>query len=536
MTEGGLHPRRRLASLVVVSAALLAVRLAAAARVGFGDSEALYASYALHPRPAYLDHPGLIGAVARTIGGGSAPSPTTAHVVTSICSTAVPWLMTLACRACGAPWRRALAGGVVTALVPEMAIGLFGLTPDLPLALSWIGALGLAALALTRSPSTPLATAAFAASGLLSGVAAASKVSGLLLALALAVAYTTPPARGHARTAAPWAGLAAGLLVVAPIGWFEVRAGWPMLRHRLIDTQSAAGCSLRNAFALVAGQLVYLSPGVAALAVPAFRQLWARRTDAVGALLLSACAVPGALLALLCLWSRVAEPHWVAPALLPLVPAYCRGPTGPPSKWGIAAVGLAGAMVFAVYGWALVPAAVRLAPSSYDPRLDITNELYGWPDVVAVVRSELSAAGSGIDTPPEDVAVVAPHWVLCGQLEAGLEGVAHVGCNTPVPDDFDDWWPRARWRAAEIVVWVSDMRFGPPPDLPGHATLRSRKVRVTRGGRVVREFTVTVLSRRALASASGLTRPSLAARRREAGRGRRRRKDSAWSEACRRRI
>ena len=30
-------------------------------RFGFGDSEALYACYALHPQPAYLDHPALIG-------------------------------------------------------------------------------------------------------------------------------------------------------------------------------------------------------------------------------------------------------------------------------------------------------------------------------------------------------------------------------------------------------------------------------------------------------------------------------------------
>ena len=72
-------PRVALVTLTAVSLALLAVRLVAAKTVGFGDSEALYASYALHPQPAYIDHPGLVGIVARTIGGGAAPTPEHAH-------------------------------------------------------------------------------------------------------------------------------------------------------------------------------------------------------------------------------------------------------------------------------------------------------------------------------------------------------------------------------------------------------------------------------------------------------------------------
>src|SRR5271166_2548898 len=114
-------------ALRAVTAGLLALRLVAAGRVGFGDSEALYASYALHPQPAYLDHPGLIGGIARAIGGGTAPGPERAHVVTSALATLVPWVMALACRASGAPPRRALATGLVFALVPEISIGLFAM-------------------------------------------------------------------------------------------------------------------------------------------------------------------------------------------------------------------------------------------------------------------------------------------------------------------------------------------------------------------------------------------------------------------------
>src|SRR5580698_7245569 len=118
------------AALRAATAAFLALRLVAASRVGFGDSEALYASYALHPQPAYLDHPGMVGVFARAIGEGTAPGPERAHVVTSVLATLVPGVMALLCRAAGASWRRSLRTAIVVALVPEMAIGLFAMTPD----------------------------------------------------------------------------------------------------------------------------------------------------------------------------------------------------------------------------------------------------------------------------------------------------------------------------------------------------------------------------------------------------------------------
>jgi hypothetical protein len=482
------------AALAAISVALLAVRLFAASRVGFGDSEALYAAYALHPQSAYLDHPGLIGVFARFVGGGTAPSPERAHEVTALLATAVPWAMALLCRAAGATWRRSLTTAIVVALVPEMAIGLFAMTPDLLLALLWIASLTLSAVALQAPPGGSRASLAFAGAGLLAGAAGASKVTGLLLLPALVAAYASRPARPHARTIAPWAGIAAGLVVLAPVFVFEARSGWPMLVHRLSDTQSAAGLSLRNAAALVGGQLAYLSPLVAFLVVVAAREAWRGRADAVGTLLLAASAIPAAVLVPLALWSRVAEPHWVAPAMLALGPALARSSAALSRRLVVASAAIAAACVIAVHAWVLVPGALRLAPASYDARLDIANELYGWPEVLSAVREEVAAQASpGL----EDVSVVGPHWVICAQLEADLRGDVRVGCNTPIRDDFDTWWPRDRWRNAESIVWVTDDRYGPPPRLPLHALFTLRKIRIKRADRVVRTFTIAVLLRRA---------------------------------------
>jgi hypothetical protein len=316
---------------------------------------------------------------------------------------------------------------------------------------------------------------------------------------ALAVAYTARDARAHARTLAPWAGLATGALVLSPVVSFEASRGWPMLQHRLVETQASAGLSLRNVGALLGGQLAYLSPLVAWLAVRAARALWQERSDAVGVLLLASCVVPLAGLVPLCAWSRVAEPHWLAPALLALVPAAARAAQAPSRRLVVASCVVAGSMAAAVHAWVLAPPLQRLVPSSsYDARIDIANELYGWSEAVRAVREEaLSAWTPGGER--GNLVVVGPHWVVCAQLEAALRGDLPVGCDTPIRDDFDDWWPRPRWRQSDVIVWVTDARFGPPAALPDHGILREREVRVERGGRIVRVFTIAVLTRSARA-------------------------------------
>jgi hypothetical protein len=492
------HPRAEVAALAGVTVVLAAVRFVAAREVGFGDSEALYAAYALHPQPAYLDHPGLVGVLARAIGGGTAPTPAGAHAVTTVVAGLLPWLMALACRAGGASWGRAAAAALVFALAPEVAVGLFAMTPDLCLALAWTLGLVFASVALRDKPGSARAACAFAVAGLMAGVAVASKVTGLAWMAALAVTYASTPARAHAKTIAPWAGLAAGAIVVAPIAAFEARLGWPLLHHRLVDTQAGAGLSWRNAGALVGGQIAYLSPVTAFLALRALRDAWRSRAEPVGRLLLASSVVPLAVLVPLCLWSRVAEPHWIAPALLSLVPAAARSPTPPSRRLVVAASAVAAGIVAAAYAWVLVPSLQRLAGGAYDSRLDIANELRGWPAAVAAVEKEAASIAPAASATRGEIAVVAPHWVLCAQLDAALRGSIPVGCDSPIRDDYDDWFPRARWRRADFVVWVTDNRFPDAPPPSDFAVVTTRDVTIFRGGHAARVFHVSLLARRGL--------------------------------------
>lgn len=514
-----LWGRAAFVALLGLTVGMLGIRLYAAQVVGFGDSEALYACYAAHPQPAFLDHPALVGMVARAIGEGAIPTPLRVHAVTSVLATLVPWLVFGTARALSAARGPAALAALIVAVIPETAVGLFGLTPDLLLAPAWLGVLALAGVAMRAAPSSNRSAAAFLAAGLLAGVACAAKVSGLLLYGALALTYVAAAmspaaglrddqrARAAVRTMWPWAGLVAGLVVVAPIVLFEAQTGWPMLRHRFIDTQhdAGAGVVLRNLGALVGGQLAYLSPVFAVLAVIVARDLFRERSrDAISRLLFCAFAVPVVPLLVMCVWSPVAEPHWLAPALLalPLHAARRIGETALASR-RVTTIALAVSALLTViaHAWVLTPASARLLPDSADPKLDIASELYGWPTAIAAVKEQMATASTPFDPEGREVVVVGPHWTICAQLQAALPGV-RVGCATPVPDDFDAWLPREQWRAAEHVLFVTDNRFpGDGADqLPAHVKEAQSRVRVLRGGKTARIFELHLYDRRAQGS------------------------------------
>jgi hypothetical protein len=511
-----------LVALLVISIVLLGLRLYAASLVGFGDSEALYATWAAHPQPAYLDHPGLVGVVASVIGEGAIPSPLRTHVITSFAATLVPWIAYATARALGAARGRAAVAGLVLAVVPETAVGLFALTPDLLLAIAWLGALLCAGIGLRATPGGTRSTTAFLGAGLLAGIACAAKVSGVLLVVALLAAYVSIARKaakngsaddvtdGHiersaVRTVWPWAGILAGLVVVVPIALYEAKTGWSMLQHRFVDTQHGAGLALRNAGGLLGGQLAYLSPVFAFLALLAARDLVRERSrDAISRLLFFAFAIPILPLVALCLWSPVAEPHWIAPALL-VLPLHVarRGGALASAALGsrrtfLIATTVAALFTLSAHAWVLIPESARLMPTEADAKLDIANELYGWPTAIGAVKEQMKGAGTPFDPEGREVVVVGPHWTVCAQLQAGLPGI-HVGCATPVPDDFDRWLPREHWRKAEHVLFVTDNRF--PGDggeqLPAHVQTGRSRVRVLRAGKTARIFELVLYERRA---------------------------------------
>jgi len=482
--------------LLVLTLAMLLVRLYAARVVGWGDSEALYATYATHPQPAYLDHPGLVGVFASALGGGRLPSAAAAHVATAALATAFPWIVVVVARSLGAAPRPSAIVGLVVAATPEIGVGLFAMTPDLLLAFLWLAFLGLGAAALEAPKGTARAAALFVAAGLFVGAASTAKVTGLLLLPAMAAAVWTDGT--HRKTPWPWVGMLVGLVPLVPIVRFEAARGFPMLHHRLVDTQHAAGVSLRNLGALFGGQLVYLSPVIAILAVLVARDLVrARKEDAITRLLFWTFAIPLVPLVALCAWSRVAEPHWLAPPLLALPIFAARRGLAFSRKLVGSAVAIGLALVAAVYAWVLSPSLLRFAPASYDAKADISNELFGWRDAARAANEMMQDTTSETGEVPW---LVGPSWMVCAQLQATSPD-ARVGCVTSIPSDFDDWAPRSRFLQSNALVYVTEAkpfeREEPPlPDaLRAFHVARTERVSIVRGGKVVRAFRLALLEK-----------------------------------------
>ncbi len=488
--ERTLSDRKAIFALGTLTFVLLTVRAFAARTIGFGDSEALYVSYALHPQAAYLDHPGLVGLFAHSIG--AIDGPKAAHSVSSVLCSSIPWFLFAALRATGVNTLRSVVGASLFALVPEICVGLFAITPDLLLAPAWILSLACAATALSSETGSTKSFVAFVLAGFLAGIGAAAKVSGLLLMAALA--YTYVRSKEHRSSAAPWIGLFLGSLTIVPVFEFENRWGFPMLTHRLVSTQAGAGVSLRNLGAVLGGQFAYLSPVVAVLVFVIARDLVRRRSESpVHHLLFAAFIVPLVPLLLFCLWSRVAEPHWLAPPLLALAIYGARMDLS--KRWITWSFVSAGTSSLLVHAWILMPSLLRFAPASYDATLDISNELYGWPQAIEAVKEEVAPERN----PHDKVTVVGPHWVVCAQLQAGLGRDTPVGCAGDARSDFDDWLPRKSWQSADRILFVTDKRF--PTDVeklfPNHARTSQSHVSILRAGRIVRVFTLTLIERRA---------------------------------------
>jgi hypothetical protein len=488
--------RRTLLLALSISLCLLALRLDLAKTVGFGDAEALYVAYSLHPQPGYLDHPGLVGWIAGLLGSGIPVTPERLHVVTALLSTLLPWLGVLAARELGAETPYALRAFFPLALVPELAIGLFALTPDLPLGYCWLATLACAGRA-QRAPRQSLASlVAYIGVGVGAAVACLSKASGALLALGVFLSMLRRAELARFRSLGPWAGLLLFGIVAQPLVRWEVEQGFPMFRHRLVNTQADAGFSLRNALQVIGGQLLYVTPpflwGAYLLARELYRRLDA---DALDRLLQWTTAVTFVPLLIFCLYSRVAEPHWLAPALLGIALHLAR--SNVVRRW-LARAALAVGILMAFAGWAWVRTTLPLALGDrlggYEPKYDPSNDLYAWQVGGPLLSERVEQAHERTARRP---VVVGPHWVVCAQAELALGGQVRVGCNSPIEDDYDRWLPRARWQSAPLVLFVTDSRFEfeLPTAFADYEIVSKEDAEVRRGGRVVRTITVVELER-----------------------------------------
>lgn len=399
-TRGTAGPARRVSPVLVLVLTGAAVRLVVAALVPITPDEAYYAAWSRHLEAGYLDHPPL---VAWLIAGSLRVF---GHHVLAVRAPAVllqagtTLLAAALAGARGGPMS-ALVAALMLQAAPVFSLGAVLMTPDAPLAFAWVATLW----ALERA--VRLNRRWFLAVGLFLGLAALSKISAGLLALALLVALLVgPDGRKLAATAWPWVAAALSAAIASPFLAWNAARGWPSFGFQFRHGLGGQQFSLVRLVGSLGAQAAYVSPVLFLLAAGAAWRALQRGEDVVDRAMafsglpvvafftLAAALTPGSL------------PHWPAPAWLSatILLAIAR------PRWPRAGVITGLAMTCAVL---LALAADVALPLRTDP----LDELRGWREAAAAAR----AASGG-------ARLAANHWIAMGLIGwYADEDVAYVG-------------------------------------------------------------------------------------------------------------
>ncbi|WP_233578735.1 ArnT family glycosyltransferase [Tautonia sociabilis] len=443
---------------VVVGGTLL--RLALAEAIGPGNDEAYYSLYLDHPDWSYFDHPPLLALVAaagRWLAGGDRSIAWLRLGFVLLFAGSTLLAARLSRRAYGDRAAAPAALALNASWYFGAAVGTFVL-PDGPLLFFWLLTIDRLMSALgDDAPDRPAGLGCWSSVGLSWGLAMLSKYHAVFLpAGLLAFAAVDPRARQALRTPGPYLAGAIGLLLFAPVIFWNARHGWVSFAFQGGRASEGLGLHPERMLGALAGQAFYLLPWMAAaLALAAVRI--ARRPDPDPGrarwdrLFLATAAVPFGFFAAVSLVAPVL-PHWGLIGAASLTP-----PLG--ARWAdrlaerpremrrrLAIVAAAPAILTALAalhahtgllqrgGSGSIP----LIPGSSDP----TRDLVGWDQIADELRRR------GLLERPGTF-VFSGHWHVSGQLSAAIgpgvpvlcyrEGDARGFSLWSAPDDWVGW-------------------------------------------------------------------------------------------------
>ncbi len=478
-------------NLVLVALLLAGSNLLASSLFGLGDGEALYYAYSQNLALSYLDHPPLIGwliFISTHLLGSHVIAVRLVSLGMMILSAVFTYLLTrdmFGSRA--AAW-----SPLLLLATPIFSVGLIAAAPDAPLAAIWPLFTWQLYRALVDKGDTvwtrfgrPILL------GLLIGFAFLAKYTGVCLVVTVVIVLGSRPGRGWLKRPGIWIGSLVTVATVLPVVMWNHQHGWVGLLHRFVWTQAGAGFSLRNAGALLGGQLAYVGPIVLPLLVWSIFYLLKKRDNRISTLVLLAASIPVfAVTYPLVLWSDVAEPHWPGVGYMPLFAAAAALVADRARARAMAkvAVGLGCVVLVALHIAVATPLLpVAMSEDSYRPEYDLGNELRGWPEVAEAIRAMND----------NNLPVISGFYTQCSQLAFALHrpGDPEVRCASPETDDFDIWHG-AFVLPEEGALFVTDNRFDhDPKELVPGARVRGSPVvvEITRGGRWVRRFKLYTL-------------------------------------------
>jgi hypothetical protein len=360
------------------------VRLIFAALIPVFPDEAYYWAWSRHLAPGYFDHPPGIALLIR-FGGmllapfGASSSPLGVRLGPVIAG----WIAALATVAIA---RRlsgeegALRAAIVISVLPLAAAGLILATPDSPLLAATAVALYCLVRAVESPPNSSDSLGWWAITGVVLGLAFASKYTSIFLPVAAVIAILIrPDLRVRFREPGPYVACVLATIVFLPVLVWNSHHAWIsfvfQIQHGLSQSQgSALLAAWKHLGDFFGGQAGLASPilfVMLAMAVVA----GIRWSGSVRFVLAMVAAVTFGFFLYSSLRRRV-EPNWPAPmyipaiALLAATPRSARG-----KKWLDAGIALAAVMSLIIYLQGIFP--ILPIPPQKDP----IGRAYGWREL-----------------------------------------------------------------------------------------------------------------------------------------------------------
>ena len=388
------------------------VRLALADSIGLGVDESHYALYARRMAWGYLDHPPMVSWLA---------APGLIYGDTSLPFRFLPIL----CNALSLVLLRALAiqlwkdervafwALAVLTLLPYQHLLMVALLPDAGLNLFWCATLLSFRHAILGSRRWP-----WALTGLFWGMALLAKYHALLLPVCMAgYLLTSRTQRRWLKKPLPYAALAIGMCVYSPNLIWNAENGWISYLFHL-NRAGAGGFGIGNALSAIGGQLAAWSPLMLGLLVAAFAVIVRRAPPSDRQRFVLWFSLPVfAFFVGIGFFGKVL-PHWTSPgwwcgslALASITLSKVSAGNREAVRWrrtftigAVVGLSMTAALYVCLYQPIVEPvyrhlrsASLRLnrhIPSSrplppYQPKFDISNDLFGWNETAVQVNSIL---------------------------------------------------------------------------------------------------------------------------------------------------
>ncbi len=438
--------------------------------------ESHYVMYARRPAWGYFDHPPMVavfGLLTRPFGHHQF----WIRLGPVLCSAIAMVLLRKLALAMRYREQAAFWAVIALNLMPGFHVLAPALLPDAWLNLFWVATLLAAWTALHRTSYRP-----WLMTGLMFGLALMSKYHGVLLPACLALFVVATPKYRHwiFRPHAYLAGMT-GLLVFLPNIIWNARHDWISYAFQIAHGGGDGEFKLTNMLEAVGGQLALAGPVLMLLLPAAAWTVWRAAPQHDGDRFLVFTSLPvflffgvtGSFGKILPHWPFVG---WWAGALL-LGVVLDRGLRAPVSlRWRRAwkaAVVTSGAGVVLVYTVLLFPVIPRIyqaafnlsqhlsrridrlpAMPPYDPKIDISNDLYGWEEIAAeTVRIHEKQPD------PERTFLFCHRFYTTSQIGVYLPDTLVITSLSRRKDQYRLWFDAAEHRGWD-AVFIDHDRYG----------------------------------------------------------------------------